>query len=43
MARGKWLTTGVVAGVALVAGVMIGFQVRLLDPHRAHRPRLRQA
>lgn len=35
MARGKWLTTGVVAGVALVAGVMIGFQVRLLDPHRA--------
>lgn len=35
MAQGKWLTTGVVAVMALVGGVMIGYQVRLLDSHRA--------
>jgi hypothetical protein len=35
MARGKWLTTGSVAVLALVGGMMIGYQVRLLDSHRA--------
>lgn len=33
--RSQRVTTGVVAGVALMAGMMIGYQVRLLDSHRA--------